>query len=376
MKRAKCPLFGSLFGHPFSLISPARPFTFISLILISLILLSGFSCEAKPQWTSQLYNEIKEIDDSLPGNLGVYIKDLTDQSEMKYEAEKKWYLASTIKVPVAIAVLQKVESKELSLNQLITLKNSDYVDGAGDLLHTKAGTQFSVEKLIEKMLLNSDSTAADILIRLLGAKTLNAQIKDMVSEGFNPVTTILQVRHDAYSFLHPAAAQLSNWDFIQLKGSPPHLRLESFAKRLKVPTSKLMYENIEAAFERYYLTGLNSATLLSFGTLLEKLNQGALLSKNHTEFMLRLMEEMTTGAARIQAGLPKEVRFAQKTGTQIRRSCNVGVIREKRSLVIVACAEKYSEQELADSAFRRIGQALVSSGLIEPAVEHRSFGHP
>jgi beta-lactamase class A len=49
----------------------------------------------------------------------------------------------------------------------------------------------------------------------------------------------------------------------------------------------------------------------------------------HTALVLDAMERITTGDRRIKAGLPAGVSFAQKTGTQISRACNVGVVHPR-----------------------------------------------
>ena len=44
---------------------------------------------------------------------------------------------------------------------------------------------------------------------------------------------------------------------------------------------------------------------------------------------------------RLEAGLPEDVPFIQKTGTQLERACHVGVIEpqdERRAIVVVTCA--------------------------------------
>ena len=46
---------------------------------------------------------------------------------------------------------------------------------------------------------------------------------------------------------------------------------------------------------------------------------------------------------RLEAGLPEDVPFIQKTGTQLERACHVGVIEpqdERRAIVVVACANR------------------------------------
>ena len=57
--------------------------------------------------------QVERIDQASPGSLGVYVKRLDTGETMAYGADRFWYLGSTVKVPVAIAVLQQVDAGTL-----------------------------------------------------------------------------------------------------------------------------------------------------------------------------------------------------------------------------------------------------------------------
>jgi beta-lactamase class A len=121
------------------------------------------------------------------------------------------------------------------------------------------------------------------------------------------------------------------------------------------------------AFERYYGTGKNSAKLEAFGIILEKLVRGELLPAEHTSLLLKHMERITTGSRRIAAGLPPGATFAQKTGTQIRRACNVGVVNPRKdedAVVVAACAAEFESLPQAEEAFQALGKAMHRTGLV------------
>lgn len=334
-------------------------------IVISLVLCSAeaFS-ETEKEWRESLESKIAEIDAMTPGSMGVYIKRLSDGAQVSYQASRKWYLASTVKVPLAVAVLQLEEEGKLSLRQELSLQATDYVDGSGDLLSMPPGTRLPVRTLLEKMLVNSDSTAADMLMRLVGIDRFNARVKDrMVAEGFGTITSLLDVRYGAYSELHPRAKELTNRDFINFKKwKDLGERVQAFLQRLGLRRKDLRAHDIEEAFERYYRKELNSASLEAYGRLLEKLTRRQLLSEKNTELILGYMEKMVTGDKRIKAGLSKRARFFQKTGTQVGRMCNVGIVsaagRGEGGLIIAACLEKFTHQGDAENALRRIGMLL------------------
>lgn len=335
-------------------------------LMLSLLLVLPLVAYADNR-VAELAQAIEKIETRMPGNFGVYVKHLDSGDELDHKADRLWYLSSTVKVPLAIAVLQRVEKKELALDQRMELKQSHFVDGAGDLLWQKPGTRLTLDTLLEKSLVNSDSVATDMLIELLGEDAFNRQIREsMVPNGFRPFTTILQVRYDAYAHLHPRASELSNRDYLEIRGAgATEARVEMFRRKLDLSADQLKVATLEEAFERYYQSELNSGTLTGFGELLERLVKGELLDAAHTDRILGYMERITTGDKRLSAGLPKGTTLAQKTGTQIARACNVGVVHPRsldKAVVVVACAEKYNALSEAERAFQELSQALQRTG--------------
>lgn len=74
---------------------------------------------------------------------------------------------------------------------------------------------------------------------------------------------------------------------------------------------------------------------------------------------------------RLEAGLPEDVPFIQKTGTQLERACHVGVIEPQdatRTIVVVACAEALDEGSEAGRLFEQVGQA-ISQALLRADAE-------
>lgn len=346
----------------------------LKLLLASLfVFLSSASTNAAnppANWKQKFISQVEAIDEKFEGNLGVYVKCLREEADEDsiagYKALQFWYLASTTKIPIAVAVLQAVEQEKLKLSQKVVLKQSDFVDGSGQVIWKKPGAEMTIQYLLEQMLTYSDSTAADILTRLVTTDKVNSAV-EIVAPGFGPVTTLLQVRYDVYSEIHPGASRLTNMDFIDLKKYPATKRPEQIAKKLGVSVEDLIVRNIDDAFERYYAKRINSSTLTSFGEFLEKLAKGELLNPTSTALILDMMEKMKTGDDRIKAGLPSGLRFAQKTGTQHRRICNNGLLRTSKGskfIAIAACAEKFNNQSAAETALASIGKALDKSGAL------------
>lgn len=314
-------------------------------------------------WQKEISAELEKIDDRFEGKLGVYVKRVSDGKDVSHLADDKWYLASTVKVLVAASLLSEVEKGRFQLSDKVKLSKSDFVDGSGEVMGKKPGTSLSLNYLLEKMLTQSDSTATDILIRKIGVNEFN-QFVQTHAAGMGQMTTILDVRYEAYKEIHPAATKLSNLDFIALKKVPPKKRLSLFAKKVGAKPSQLHLRSVDEAFERYYQRGLNSGSLEVFGSFIEKLLGGKILNAQHTTLLNRHMESAVTGEGRIESGLPKGFRFAQKTGTQSNRLCNVGVITPPQNgskVVVTACLRDFKNYKQGLAVLKQVGESLGRS---------------
>ncbi len=324
-------------------------------------------------WRNTLEQDIRKIDEQTPGNLGVYVKHLGDGKALSYEADRFWYLGSAVKVPIAVAVLQSIDEGEHSLDDEMALEAGDKVDGSGDLVWQDDGVEYSLRSLLNEMLIESDNTAANMLIRLIGEDQLNERTrKNMGGKGFERITDFTQVRRDVYGELHPDARKLDNIELVKLASarfSEP--RYEAVANALSLSKSELKADSMEQAYERYYARNLNSSTLEAYGTLLENLVEGELLSESSRDLLFKDMKIDRYDGYRLEAGLPSDVPFIQKTGTQLERACHVGVIdplaeQQANTVIVVACAEALDEAKEAGAAFEQVGEAITRALLGKP----------
>jgi beta-lactamase class A len=86
--------------------------------------------------------------------------------------------ASTIKIPLLIALFQQIDRGEIKLDEQLTLQKSMLAAGSGSLSKSPEGSKFSVQEVATKMITISDNTAANLLIDRLGGKDkLNLQFQ-------------------------------------------------------------------------------------------------------------------------------------------------------------------------------------------------------
>lgn len=325
--------------------------------------------EEPEAWHEALVRKIEAIDADSPGKLGVYVKRLSDGQEMRYAVEGPWYLASTVKVPIAMAVLEAADDGELSLDDTMTLEDADRIDGAGDLVWQDTGSTHTVDELLEAMLRQSDNTAANLLIRKLGEDQLNRRVAAYMGRYAKvTLTDFTTIRRDIYGELHADARDLPNAALVRIAGSNiGPARVRAVRDALEVGEDELAVATMPEAYARYYATQRNMAPLDAYGGMLERLVAGDLLSDESRERLFDYMKLDENGDYRLEGGLPQGIPFIHKTGTQFEQACHVGVAHPEagleRAVIIAACASELDEAKEAGGVLRRVGQAVAETVL-------------
>lgn len=84
--------------------------------------------------------------------------------------------ASMIKVFILGTAMEQVRDGRLSLAQTLTLRAADKVGGAGVLSGYADGSELSLDTVLRLMITESDNTATNMMIDLLGMEEVNAYI--------------------------------------------------------------------------------------------------------------------------------------------------------------------------------------------------------
>ena len=80
-----------------------------------------------------------------------------------------------IKLSIAGATYQRAANGDVRLSDQVVLRESDKAGGTGILQAQPAGTTYTIDQLIAIMLINSDNTAANLIVdRIGGFGTVNA----------------------------------------------------------------------------------------------------------------------------------------------------------------------------------------------------------
>jgi beta-lactamase class A len=150
-----------------------------ALVIVALILplLCGMRqaaiAAAIPGPLVQLQSELSLLSTRAPGHVGVIVKDLTTGLSTGVNESANMPAASTIKIPVMVEVFRQMAAGDFDLNRQVTLERPDRDDGWGDLVYSHPGNRYSVANLLRLMITESDNTATNMLIRLVGRVHIN-----------------------------------------------------------------------------------------------------------------------------------------------------------------------------------------------------------
>jgi len=87
--------------------------------------------------------------------------------------------ASTIKIPVMVEVFKQMEAGTIDLGTVVHLENGDRDWGWGDMADAPEGTKRTVKQLLWLMITQSDNTATNELIRLVGRTHINTTMAQL-----------------------------------------------------------------------------------------------------------------------------------------------------------------------------------------------------
>jgi len=133
--------------------------------------------------TKAIVNEVEtsiaQIASELPGRLGVVVRFLADDLEIRFNADERFAAASVIKVAIMAEVYRQEDVGALHLNETLVLDAADVTEGAGVLQYLHAGLQLSIADAVELMISLSDNTATNMVLRRVGTDSVNDAMKSL-----------------------------------------------------------------------------------------------------------------------------------------------------------------------------------------------------
>lgn len=146
----------------------------------------------------ELSTQVEQRIAAVPGAaVAVAYRSLTRPDSLFIHADTSFHAASTMKVPVMIEIMRRVDEGALRLDQGIPLHNefASIVDGspfsldAGDdsdsTLYARIGSPVPLDELMELMITHSSNLATNVLIDLVGADSVRATATRLGAPGMS-----------------------------------------------------------------------------------------------------------------------------------------------------------------------------------------------
>ncbi|MEO0770711.1 MAG: serine hydrolase [Cyanobacteria bacterium J06649_4] len=124
--------------------------------------------------------ELQELPNLYPGlTANIFYADVDTGRYISIDGSQSIAAASTIKLPILLAFFEEVDAGRIDPNQSMQIQPSQIAEGSGDFQVAEPGTQFTALEVASQMIINSDNTATNMMIDLLGGQDiLNLRFKD------------------------------------------------------------------------------------------------------------------------------------------------------------------------------------------------------
>ncbi len=189
----------------------ARVASLCALALGAALLAPAPALAYLPPPFARLNRDVRMLARHVPAAIALDVLDLNTGYNAGFNAGKSMPAASTIKLPVMVAVFEQLAAERFDLNRRVTLEQQDKDAGSGELCDEPDGSSYPVSVLLDKMIDISDNTATNMLIRLVGRRTINLEMNEL---GLATTHLLGDVRTDAWSIR--ATLRTSPADLVRL----------------------------------------------------------------------------------------------------------------------------------------------------------------
>jgi beta-lactamase class A len=255
--------------------------------------------------------EIARIAAFSGGVVGVAAEYLETAVSLRLNDTVAFPMASTVKVPIALTLLDKVARGEASLADAVTAESIDMnpTGPVGEELR-HPGITLSLANWLETMITRSDNTSTDVVLRFIGGPSAVAAFLDSIGiREMNPTRTVAQVLAALFYMTPEPGISMRE----ALQRLTPDERTEIDARRQKLNTA-------------YIEDPRDQSTPRAMLELLRMLWHAEGIPGSTRATLLPLMQRTSTGLRRIRGRLPKGVIVADKTGTASGTANDVGFV--------------------------------------------------
>ena len=259
-----------------------------------IILLFPSLIQAAP--LSELEREFHKITDNFPGRIGICVADGIHISCVN--GDQSFSMQSVVKMITGMAVWDAVDRRQFKIDDPITLHLSDRAIGVQPIakLIGETGYTTNYDDLVQRMIIDSDTMANDVMIDRLG--------------GVLSLQNFLDHKHISGIRVDRDERDLQT-DILGIRWKPDYSDAKIFDQAVAaIPT---MTRN--NAYKAYLTDPRDTATPRGMADLIYKLTQGDLLSPAATSSIMATLRKTKTFPTRLKAGLQPGWQIGHKTGS-------------------------------------------------------------
>jgi beta-lactamase class A len=218
----------------------------------------------------KLQRDLEKTAAEFDGAMGIAVRDLTSGETFFVNADTVFPQASSIKIPILLALLRQAQVGKLKLDERVELKRAMMAGGSGVLQRFGDGTStLSLRDIATLMIVLSDNTATNILIDRVGMENVNSLLREL-----------------------------------GLKETKLQRRM------IDIEARRAGRENLSTPHE--------------MATLLELLHKGNVLDEPHTALAIEILKYPKSTSLR--SGVPAQVGVANKAGSIPGVACDSGIV--------------------------------------------------
>ena len=264
----------------------ARGFMIVALGIV--LFMSTASCADDPL-KGQFVQKLRTIVETSDAVVGVAIKNLATGEKFFINENEVFPQASCIKIHILAELYHQAEQGTIRLGDVLPLSASVRVGGSGVLNELgESSVSMSIRDYAVLMIVLSDNTATNLLIRKVGMENVNT--------------------------------------FLRSQGA------------VKTRLQRMMMD-VKAAAEGRENVGTPKEVLM----ILEKLYRGEIVNKKASEEMLSILQKPKVGP--IRAGVPADIVVANKEGDVEGVRCDVGIVSLPKAPYVICVMTKLLVQE-------------------------------
>ena len=296
--------------------------------------------------SGDLASRIEASLDALNAKTSFYAKHLPSGREIAIRADEPMNALSVIKIPIMVLAYRDADAGALDLEERYQIQQEDMRRGSGLLQSFVPGIEPTYRDIITQMIITSDNTATDVVIKRLGLGRVNTMLEELGFEQTRLRATTGELFRAVLELADSSSASLSDREVFE-SGFPsdPEAAVRSFG------------------FEGDSTQWLGRITAREISHMLEAIEEGEWASPESSDEMIGILRRQFY-SSRLPQQLRGRASIAHKTGDWPPHAGNdVGILYYEGGPTVVAVFTNQNQGDFfeLEAALGRIAVDLVDS---------------